>query len=178
MEFRKEVKSMEILSPLVQFESEVQLVEYREDPLTGSQSRINVTRAGRARQAQGGGVEVKEVIERTRAGCFFCPENIAQRTPKFSPKLFPEGRIKRGECLLFPNLYPFAEYHAVATLTGRHFLELDEFTMEMLADNIIASKEYIVLVHQKDQKAKYPVWIWNYLPPSGASIVHPHVQIV
>lgn len=178
MEFRKEIKSMEILSPLVQFESEVQLIEYREDPLTGSQSRINVARAERARQAQGGEVKVKEVIERTRAGCFFCPENIVQGTPKFSPKLFPEGRIKRGECLLFPNLYPFAEYHAVATLSERHFLELDEFTTEMLVDNIIASREYIVLVHQKDEEAKYPVWIWNHLPPSGASIVHPHVQIV
>ena len=178
MEFRKEVKSTEILSPLVRFESEVQPIEFREDPLTGSQSRINVARAGRLKQAQPGEVEVREVVERTRAGCFFCPENITQRTPRFPPKLFPEGRIERGECLLFPNLYPFAEYHAVATLTRRHFLELDQFTTEMLVDNIIAAKEYIVSVHQKDGEARYPLWIWNHLPPSGASIIHPHVQIV
>ena len=54
MEFRKEVKSTEILSPLVKFESEVQAIEYREDPLTGSQCRINVARAGRVRQVQQG----------------------------------------------------------------------------------------------------------------------------
>jgi len=178
MKFGKEVKSMEILSPLVQFESEVQPIEYREDPLTGSQSRINVARAGRLKQAQPGEVEAREAVERTRGGCFFCPENIAQRTPRFPPKLFPEGRIERGECSLFPNLYPFAEYHAVATLTGRHFLELDQFTMQMLVDNVIASQEYIVSVHQKDGEARYPLWIWNHLPPSGASIIHPHVQIV
>ena len=98
MEFRKEVRSTEILSPLIQFESEVQSIEYREDPLTGSQCRINVARAGRVRQVQQAGVEVREVIERTASGCSFCPQNISQRTPKFPPILLPEGRIKRGEC--------------------------------------------------------------------------------
>jgi len=177
MEFRKEVGSMEISSPLVQFESEVELIEYREDPLTGSQSRINVKRAGRVRQTHLGEADLQEVSERLRFSCFFCPENIEARTPKFPPELFPQGRIKRGDCFVFPNLYPFAEYHAVGTLTGMHFLELDEFTPEMLLDNIIASQEYIARVHQQDEKAKYPLWIWNHLPPSGASIIHPHVQI-
>lgn len=178
MEFRTEVKAVELLSPALRFEREVQLVEYREDPLTGSRCRINMARAGRVKQAQRGEVGVMEVIERTRAGCFFCPENIAERTPKFPPQLFREGRIKRGESVLFPNLYPFAEYHAVGTLTEKHYLELDEFTAEMLVDNVMASKEYIGLVHREDETAKYPVWIWNHLPPSGASIIHPHVQIM
>ena len=177
MEFRKEIRSTEILSPLVQFESEVQAIEYREDSLTGSQCRINVARAGRVKQVQKIGVGVREVIERTVSDCSFCPHNISQRTPKFPPVLVPEGRIKRGECLLFPNLYPFAEYHAVATLTERHFLDLDEFTTEMLVDNLVASKDFIALVQQKDEKAVYPMWIWNHLPSSGASIIHPHIQI-
>ena len=177
MEFRKEIRSTEILSPLVQFESEVQAIEYREDSLTGSQCRINVARAGRVRQVQQIGVGVREVIERTVSDCSFCPHNISQRTPKFPPVLVPEGRIKRGECLLFPNLYPFAEYHAVATLTERHFLDLDEFTTQMLVDNLVASKDFIALVQQKDEKAVYPMWIWNHLPSSGASIIHPHIQI-
>jgi len=168
MQFRREVKSQELLSPALRFESEFQPIEYREDPLTGSQSRINVARAGRVKQAQKGELAVKEMVERTRAGCSFCAENILERTPKLPPRL----------CLLFPNLYPFAEYHAVATLTERHYLELDEFTTEMLVDNLTISKKYIALVHQEDAEAKYPLWIWNHLPPSGASIIHPHVQIV
>jgi len=129
------------------------------------------------RQVQQIGVGVREVIERTVSDCSFCPHNISQRTPKFPPVLVPEGRIKRGECLLFPNLYPFAEYHAVATLTERHFLDLDEFTTDMLVDNLVASKDFIALVQQKDEKAVYPMWIWNHLPSSGASIIHPHIQI-
>jgi len=178
MEFRKDVRAMELLTPSLQFESEVELIEYREDPLTGSQSRINVQRAGRARQAQRGEADLSEAIERTAVGCFFCPENIEGRTPKFPPKICPDGRIRRGESLVFPNLFPFAEYHAVGTLTQRHFLDLDEFTPGMLMDNIVASMEYISLVYQDDEKAKYPMWIWNHLPPSAASIIHPHVQVV
>lgn len=178
MEFRKEVKTPELLSPALRFEPEVQPIEYREDPLTGARSRINVARAGRARQAQRGEMDLREVIERTRAGCFFCPENIEERTPKFPPNFYPQGRIKRGECFVFPNLYPFAEYHAVATLTGRHFVDLDEFTPQMLMDNLMASKEYVASVYRKDEGARYPMWIWNHMPPSAASIIHPHVQII
>lgn len=178
MEFRKEIRTMELLSPLHRFESEVQIVEYREDPLTGSHSRVNVARAGRTRQAQRIEVDLSEVIEATRAGCFFCPENIEQRTPRFPQEICRGARIKRGESTLFPNLFPFAEYHAVATLTREHFLDLGEFSAKMLSDNMLASKEYIASVHQKDEKAKYPMWIWNHLPPSAASVIHPHVQIL
>ncbi len=177
MEFRREMKSMELLSPLAGFERELKWVEYREDPLTACQSRINVARVGRERQAQVG-VDLTGVIEGTRGDCLFCPHNIEQRTPRFPPELYPQGRIKRGECLVFPNLFPFAQYHAVGTLTREHFLDLDEFTPEMLVDNIMASRDFIALVHQRDQGAKWPMWIWNHLPPSAASIIHPHVQIL
>jgi len=178
MEFRKDVRSMELLTPSLQFGRQVELIEYREDPLTGSQSRINVQRAGRARQAQWGEADLSQAIERTAVGCFFCPANIEGSTPKFPPKICPDGRIRRGESLVFPNLFPFAEYHAVGTLTKRHFLDLDGFTPGMLVDNIVASREYISLVSHQDEKVKYPMYIWNYLPPSAASIIHPHVQVV
>jgi len=178
MEFRKDVKTVELLSPSLQFGSEIQRIEYREDPLTGSQSRLNLGRAGRVRQAQQDELDLGRTIEETRAGCFFCPHNMERETPRFPPKLWPGGRIRKGECVIFPNLFPFAEYHAVGTLTGKHFLELNEFTPEMLMDNLIACKQYIALVHQSDEGAKYPMWIWNHLPPSGASIIHPHVQII
>lgn len=177
MEFRKEIKTLELLSPALGFEREVQPIEYRHDPLTGFESRVNVARAGRVKQVQGKGPDVAELVARTRDGCAFCPQNIEELTPRFPPGFSVEGRGKRGECSLFPNLYPFAEHHAVATLTERHYLELDGFTAGMLADNITASLEYISTVHGKDAGARYPVWIWNHLPPSGASIVHPHVQV-
>jgi UDPglucose--hexose-1-phosphate uridylyltransferase len=178
MEFRREVRATELLSPALGFELEAQPIEYRYDPLNGFESRVNVTRAGRVRQVQGNTTDVAELVGYTADGCVFCPQNIEERTPRFPPGFSVEGRIKRGECTLFPNLYPFAEHHAVATLTQRHHLGLDEFTAGMVADNIAASLEYISMVYNKDAGARYPVWIWNHLPPSGASIVHPHVQVV
>ena len=177
MEFRKEISTVELLTPH-RFERETQVVEYREDPLTGSHSRINVARAGRRRQGQRGELDLSEVVTSTKGDCFFCPQNIEQQTPKLPPQICPQGRIERGECLVFPNLFPFAEYHAVGTLSREHFLDLDEFTPEMLLDNLMASREYIAAVHRVDEGAKYPMWIWNHLPPSGASIIHPHVQIL
>ena len=177
MEFRKEISTVELLIP-PRFERETQIVEYREDPLTGSHSRINAARAGRRRQAQRSGADLSQVIASTREDCFFCSQNIEQQTPKFPPQICPQGRIEKGECLVFPNLFPFAEYHAVGTLSREHFLDLDEFTPEMILDNLTASKEYITAVHQVDKDARYPMWIWNHLPSSGASIIHPHVQIL
>ena len=177
MEFRREIKSLELLSPAPGFERELQPVEYRYDPLTGFESRVSVARAGRVRQVQGEGADVAGLVERTADGCAFCPDNIEERTPRFPSELIAEGKTKRGECSLFPNLYPFAEHHAVATLTERHYLELDGFTAGMVADNLAASLEYISAVHRQDKQSKYPLWIWNHLPPSGASIVHPHVQV-
>ncbi|MDY6912568.1 MAG: hypothetical protein SVM79_09445, partial [Chloroflexota bacterium] len=64
----------------------------------------------------------------------------------------------------------------VATLSHAHFLDLDQFTPEMIVDNMLASQEWMRTVHQKNPTAKWPIFIWNHLPPSGASIVHPHVQ--
>ena len=177
MEFRREIKGMELVSAVTGSEPELRPVERRYDPLTGSESRISVARAGRVRQVQAQGADVAKLVQHTADGCAFCPQNIEGRTPRFPSELIAEGRIRRGECALFPNLYPFAGHHAVATLTERHYLDLDGFTPVMLEDNIAASLEYISLVHRRDEGARYPLWIWNHLPPSGASIVHPHTQV-
>lgn len=178
MEFRKEVKTLELLDPTKGFERRAQLVEYRYDPLTGWESRLNQARATRVKQSQVAVGDVSTVVELTGKDCFFCPGAIEHGTSKFTPEFYREGRIERGECMLFPNLYPFAGHHAVATLSRSHYLELDGFTTRMLQDNIMASQEYVSLVHRRDAAARFPVWIWNCMPPSGASIIHPHVQVL
>jgi UDPglucose--hexose-1-phosphate uridylyltransferase len=178
MQFRREIQTAELLNPAKGYGRESKQIEYRYDPLTGAQCRINQSRSRRVRQAQGEAVEVAALVEGTQRGCFFCPDSIEGSTSKFPAELCPEGRIRRGECVLFPNLYPFAEHHAVATLTRQHYLEIDEFDTGMLRDNIAASQEYIARVYQRDKGARYHVWMWNYLPPSGASIIHPHVQVI
>ena len=152
-------------------------VEYRLDPLTHDQCRINPDRAKRVKQA-GSEVELKEMIARTREICPFCPQHLEEKTPKFPKEKWKEGRIGLGESLIFPNLNPFGENHAVGIMSRAHFLNLDEFTVEMLRDNLVAGKNYILSVYENDKKAIWPIYVWNYMPPSAGSIIHPHVQIL
>ncbi len=175
MKFKSYIKKVELLTP-PDFKPETQEIEYREDPLTGSKCLINIKRAQRAKQAQTA-TAISEIITKgTREGCFFCPEHIENETPKFPADICAEGRIKRGECTVFPNLFAFSEYHAVATLSQAHFLDLDQFTQPILVDNMMACQEWMLAVHSQNKYAKWPMYIWNHMPPSGASMVHPHVQ--
>ncbi len=48
----------------------------------------------------------------------------------------------------------------------------------MLLDSLMAAKDYLLSVQTHNPEAKYPLFIWNHLPPSAASIVHPHVQVL
>ncbi len=178
MEFRKIIAKPGLLSPLLGFQLDTQLVEYRFDPLTGLPCRINVRRAERVRQSQETEVSLRELVDRTKRNCFFCPENIERSTPLFTQNIAPEGRIRVGQSCVFPNLFPFAEHHVVATITREHYLDLDEFSEEMLQNNIEASQAWLLSVHSQDPEARYPMYNWNHMPPSAASIVHPHVQVL
>ena len=152
-------------------------VEYRFDPLTQEQCRINPDRARRIRQA-GSEVDLDEVIARTRETCPFCPERVKDKTPTLPGEICEEGRIKLGETWVFPNLNPVGENHAVGVMSRAHFLALDEFGAEMFQDNLTASRDYILSVYKSDVKAIWPIYIWNYMPPSAGSIIHPHSQIL
>jgi len=48
----------------------------------------------------------------------------------------------------------------------------------MIKDNLLATKHYVLSVYARDSKERYPVYMWNYMPPSAGSIIHPHVQIL
>lgn len=186
MNFVRQVRTTRLVSPGKDGQPIIQSIEYRRDPLTGAIARINVARAERVRQAQAvaagtstsPGHALDEVIARTRANCVFCPENVDRNTPRFPADVWSAGRISRGETLIFPNLYPFAEHHAVGVLSREHFLDLDEFTVDMVADSLLAAQHYFKAVHRRYPAVRYPMWIWNYLPPSAASVVHPHVQLL
>jgi len=178
--FEKHVQETELLDPLLNFTVGTQLIEYRKDPLTGRWScRINTKRSERVKQLSK--VETEggfEIVESSRKECFFCTENLEKNTPKFPNEFAPEGRLRVGSACLFPNLYPFGEYHAVATFSGDHHLSLDQFQAMVIENCIKASKEYLTLVHTKNPDVKYCLINWNHMPPAGASITHPHLQIL
>jgi len=175
--FEKQVVESEFLSPLKDFSLDKQPIEYRRDPLFGTWCRINVKRTERVKQWKSD-ADFGDLVGKSRKGCFFCPENIEKTTPKFPTNIAEEGRLKRGDSFVFPNLFPFAQYHAITTITEAHFADLHEFTKRQIEDTLQVSIDYFRRVIAADEKAKWPSFNWNHLPPSGASILHPHVQLV
>ncbi len=140
--------------------------------------RINTRRTERARQAAQGGDSTVRVMEASRKGCVFCPENLESMTPRFPEQLIGEGRIRVGTAVLFPNLYPFGEHHAIAVFSGEHSLSLDSFSPRIIHDCLRACVEYLTRVRGANPEVRYGSINWNYMPPAGGSIVHPHLQVV
>jgi len=174
--FEKVIEKTRFQSPLKGFELDEQDIEYRKDPLTEKWSRVNIQRSKRVKQGEMD-FDLSELIKRSRENCFFCPEKIDISTPKFSNDLISGGRITRGETRVFPNLFPFARHHAVATITEKHFLRTGEFMQSQIENTILASQDFCKAVYAKDPAANYVTFNWNHLFPAGASIIHPHMQI-
>lgn len=177
--FEKEEKIAEILDPNHNFQLNKQVIEHRKDPLTSSQSIILKGRLNYVKHF----FETDEnylfqYAEETKKSCPFCPLSIESSTPRFPPEIVHKGMIKRGEAVMFPSLFAHIEYNAVTALTKNHLLKLDEFKPEVFTNGISASLDYIRKVHAKDENVRYAALIFNYLPPAGSTVVHPHMQTI
>jgi UDPglucose--hexose-1-phosphate uridylyltransferase len=168
--FRSEQFTARFLSP---DGSEVRKsLEVRFDPLLGTSSRI----------AEGVALPKAEEdalapLQPPNPGCPFCPDRINRVTPKVLESIHRGGRLERGESVLFPNLVPYSQYGAVAVLSQRHWLALNEFTPQRLFDNLSVAMDYVRRVHAFDPKAENCAYNINYLYPSGGSLPHPHAQV-
>lgn len=148
--------------------------EVRFDPLTGETSRI-IFDPGMPITPP----DYTELAERTSgAKCPFCPENLYKMTPVLPKGISQEGRVAQGEAVVFPNLFPYSKHNGVVIFSGQHYVKLEEFTVEMIQDAFIAAQTYSQNVIAADPKARYASINWNYLPPSGGSILHPHIQVI
>ena len=94
------------------------------------------------------------------------------------PDFSYEGRIRVGEALLFPNLFSLGAYHPVIRLCDAHFLKLSEFSPKLIADGFLAAQQFNRLASEKDPVVAYTAVTANYLFPAGASLVHPHLQMI
>jgi UDPglucose--hexose-1-phosphate uridylyltransferase len=159
-----------ILDPRSAFSECMSEVEVRIDPLTGSRSRINISRTSRPKQT------LARIEAASTAKCFFCPESVDTTTPKFPHSFLPQGRYKSGGATLFPNLFPLAGNHAVCVFTPEHRLELGKFKTEEVLDGVKCSLMYF----SRSAEMGLPEHFlgWNHLPAAGASILHPHFQLI
>jgi galactose-1-phosphate uridylyltransferase len=151
-------------------------IEIRINPISGRTSRIAYSR-----------IHEKEVgTDRLPApppdagnteACPFCRPQVIQRTPLLIPQIHPDGRMQRGQSLLFPNLFPYGAYSAVSLVDDNHFVEIGTADEARYADCLVNCADYLRRVKQQDSAAVYMAITQNHLPSAGGSLVHPHLQI-
>lgn len=157
-----------------------QKLEMRLDPLLGHQSLFNTALEGKSTVLfpDTDGAYLRQRAEDTKGGCFLCEDRWRRTTPFYGKDFLPEGRLVRGEIVLFPNLFPLAAYHAVIRLGDQHFRTLDDFPAALLEDAFSVSLEFIKRCYEADSSMLYFTINANYLFPAGASVLHPHLQIL
>jgi galactose-1-phosphate uridylyltransferase len=147
-------------------------LRWRRDPLTGASARILT------------GVKLQPStrpdLTELAAKPAFCPfdsEHLETATVPFPAELTDEGRIRVGRAVVVPNILAYATHSAVGIYDpGRHFLDLDEMTPTLVGDALIAMVRHAQAVRRFDPTAQWSSINANYLPPAGASLVHPHLQ--
>ena len=177
VKFEKNIQEALILSPSTGFNSQSQSIERRKDTLLDRWCRINIERSNRPKD-RAGDSSVIQLFESSRKNCPFCPDRINTSTPMFPKNLVSEGRLRIGEAVAFPNLFAFAQYHAVVVLTKEHFLPLDKFDPAIIKNGLEAAQNYLEAVKTNNPRIRFCSINWNNLPTAAASMLHPHFQVI
>lgn len=172
MEFERTRLTAEMIAPdtgeLVRTE-----IEVRVDPLTGHTSRILPNRGLMPPSDFG----LEEFADENQERCPFCPDRIDRLTPRLPPTIHPEGRIIRGEAVLFPNLHAYSSHSCVSVYAPRlHYLPLGQMTERLMADNLSTQVQYANAVMAADPDSRWSSINANHMLPSGSSLFHPHLQ--
>ncbi|MFO7839840.1 MAG: hypothetical protein R6X08_10145 [Desulfosalsimonadaceae bacterium] len=171
IEFQKQDKTARFLNPFTNFSSSEVTCQLRWDPLT--------KRSGRLAHFLGTSpppADLSGIIAESEKNCPFCPKSVHELTPKFEPDQIPEGRLVKGESVLFPNLLPYDEHSAIAVLCEKHYRGMDDFPAWIFEGAHANCLEYLQRV-VTDKNATYALLTWNYMPAAASSQVHPHFQV-
>ncbi len=172
--FRREPRRTRLHDPrrgfaLTEVESEI-----RWDPLTGESSRICHFSLPRPPPP-----DIAAVDEARRAGCPFCPERVGTVTPRFPEEWFAGGRFRRGDAVVFPNLFPYDDLSAVVVPGPRHVVDAADVPVELVASGLAAARDFLrAALPRLGPVESYGLVTWNHLPPAGGTQIHPHLQAV
>jgi len=161
--FRAEKKFARLHDPRKNFELAQVESEIRFDPLTGSSGRIcHFSLANMSVP------DLSGIIAESRAVCPFCPDKVESITPRFPDDLVPGGRMRRGEAVLFPNLFPYDDISAVAVICREHFLAMDAVPASVLCDGIGVARDFFLRAGDRVEGGSgFGLITWNYMPPAG-----------
>ena len=173
IDFRKITQYCTVLNPLKEFREDTVSIEVRFDPLTGERCDFTEFRLAMPHK-----IDLAPLVAKSlERGCPFCLPNVHSVTPLFPASLFPEGRLQRGQAWLIPNLAPWAEHNPLVVVSEQHHVPLIDFDLPLLVNAFALSQSYYRRIEEMDSKLRYWSIGWNYMPPSGGSQVHPHLQI-
>ena len=178
--FEKHVQKSTFHNPMRGNELDTQEITIRRDPLTGGQSAFNPVLEDKVAAFFGPSDQalIDRLAQESQARCFLCGDTWKLATPTYPKELVPEGRIRVGEAVLFPNLFPVAQVHAVIRVGDRHYVRLGDFEPAMILEALQASSKFVKALASLEPDVRYLTINGNYLHPAGASIPHPHFQIV
>lgn len=162
------------LDPMSGFRRKEAVFEIRRDEIGGVTSRILPYRF-KMLDRQDPGVYLEKSPS---AICPFCTDLIEALTPRFTPDLCAEGRLRRGRAVLFPNAFPYDRYNAVIALGPEHFVGLDALNTETMSDGFLLAWDYFQRMAEAEPTLRYASLNWNYMPPAGGGLVHPHLQTI
>jgi galactose-1-phosphate uridylyltransferase len=162
------------LDPRKDFNPTVEHFQIRIDPLTGQTGHFSHFGAIKPQKLNLVFYNAPEV----KGFCPFCLENRDKATPKFMNNLIPEGRPTRNEACLIPNLFPYDIHSGVLIMTDPHVVPLEHFDEKRLRDAFSLGIEFLKRIRAIDPSLPYYLMTWNYMPPSGGGLVHPHQQYI
>jgi len=174
IEFRRETKIGRFLDPRQDFKEIGVESEVRYDPLTGVSGRICHFAFQSAPPA-----DLEALVETSAASCPFCPGKVETITPRYPDDIVPGGRLRRGQAVLFPNLFPYDDVSAIAVISRAHHHPILDMPSKAIEDGIGLARDFYRIVERRTRdSAAYGIVTWNFMPPAGASQVHPHMQII
>jgi UDPglucose--hexose-1-phosphate uridylyltransferase len=172
--FKGRFQNAKILDPKTGYEETTLTLETRWDPLTKRSVRVLDLPIKKLAT-----MDIDEILKRAEdIPCPFCPDALDEVTPRFPNDFIEGGRLCFGEVCVIPNRLPFDRYCAVVVLTHRHYVPLADFTEEQLFNGFSTACVFLRRLVEVDPSVRFFSINWNYLPMSGGSIIHPHLQII
>ncbi|HEU5424060.1 MAG TPA: hypothetical protein VFU72_11005 [Nitrolancea sp.] len=112
------------------------------------------------------------------------PAELAEEIARTAPDPFCEpelntpadtfGRVRGSHAITASNIAKYDGAHGVI-IFGDH--DPLAFTEDSVVDVVRVAQEWFVQAHAADPTAVYPLFMWNCLWKSGASIPHGHAQV-
>jgi UDPglucose--hexose-1-phosphate uridylyltransferase len=173
MKFEAIKKETVVLNPQEEMAERRISSEIRIDPLTGRTARICHFMKLKWEKP-----DFDAIVAGTEAWCPFCPDKVLKVTPCFPKDLLPEGRLQKDDKVIFPNIAPYDSIGAVALFGARHYVPMTDFHPPLIASTFGLVLDFFRRIESTGHpEAVYHVVNWNYMPPAGSSLIHPHLQI-